>query len=195
LAFKRAFARTISFRMMAVRASLARFPALVSWLYFERRVPRANGAGRGDIHREGLSPRSRCARRARSCYEGCRRFRWGSGRTRQFSLSSNRWRVGARNESGVACVDRATWWDSSAPGEFSQSAGDSLAPPETANSSRPRPALDGSSQASRTVGNWNATKSFWASGCMNIVSAAIPSWFSARSWMECAFQRLSAPRE
>jgi hypothetical protein len=33
LAFRRAFARTISFRMMAVRATFAGFPALVSSLY------------------------------------------------------------------------------------------------------------------------------------------------------------------
>jgi hypothetical protein len=73
--------------------------------------------------------------------------------------------------------------------------------PETPASRARLPALEAAAfalrvdQASRTVGNWNAPKSFWAIGCMNIVSAAIPSWFSVRSWMECALQRRSAPRE
>ena len=49
-------------------------------------------------------------------------------------------------------------------------------------------------QASRMVGNWNAVKSLWASGCMNAMKVAIPSLSSDRSCSECAFQRPSAPR-
>src|SRR6185437_11742352 len=49
-------------------------------------------------------------------------------------------------------------------------------------------------QVSRMVGSWNAVKSLCASGCMYAVRVEIPSLSSDRIWIECAFQRPSAPR-